>query len=34
MNPFTPALIIFGALAVIVFLVIALDENLRPWKKR
>ena len=34
MNPYTPALIIFGLLSVIVVLIILLDDNLRPWRKR
>jgi hypothetical protein len=34
MNPFTPAIIIFGTIAVIGVLLVLLDEDLRPWRKR
>lgn len=34
MNPFTPAFIVFGVLALLGFAIILLDENLRPWRKR
>ncbi len=34
MDPYTPALIVFGLLSFIVTLIILLDEDLRPWRKR
>ena len=34
MNPFTPAFIVFGVLALIGFVIILLDDYLRPrWKR-
>jgi hypothetical protein len=34
MNPFTGAFVVFGSLAVVGLLIILLDDNLRPWRKR